>query len=184
MLARVLADERPVVDRAGVGDLGEGALEKSHAHFFGDARVEVHVDDDVRAALSDPRLSNDPHHAGAAPGPACYGRGGTLATVTDANLLLGRIDPAGAARTDRGPTSRPRRPVPAHHHATRRRGVAPNLLYRWRRLMTEGGAAAVGSDEPVVGSSEVRRLEDRIRDLERLLGRPATSVEEFVRSLA
>ena len=37
----------------------------------------------------------------------------------------------------------------------RRRGVAPNLLYRWRRLMTEGGAAAVGSDEPVVGSSEV-----------------------------
>src|SRR3954468_16583351 len=38
----------------------------------------------------------------------------------------------------------------------RRRGVAPNLLYRWRRLMTEGGAAAVGS-EPVVGSSEVRR---------------------------
>jgi transposase len=41
----------------------------------------------------------------------------------------------------------------------RRRGVAPNLLYRWRRLMSEGGAAAVGSDEPVVGSSEVRRLE-------------------------
>ena len=27
----------------------------------------------------------------------------------------------------------------------RRRGVAPNLLYRWRRLMTEGGAAAVGA---------------------------------------
>src|SRR4029079_11219755 len=42
----------------------------------------------------------------------------------------------------------------------RRRGGAPNLLYRWRRLMTEGGAAAVGSDEPVVGSSEVRRLEE------------------------
>ena len=40
----------------------------------------------------------------------------------------------------------------------RRRGVAPNLLYCWRRLMTEGGATAVGSDEPVVGSSEVRRL--------------------------
>jgi transposase len=53
----------------------------------------------------------------------------------------------------------------------RRRGVAPNLLYRWRRLMTEGGAAAVGSDEPVVGSSEVRRLEERVRELERMLGR-------------
>jgi len=34
-----------------------------------------------------------PHSAGAVPGPACYGRGGTEATVTDANLLLGRLDP-------------------------------------------------------------------------------------------
>lgn len=34
-----------------------------------------------------------PHSAGAHPGPACYGRGGTQPTVTDANLLLGRIDP-------------------------------------------------------------------------------------------
>ena len=59
----------------------------------------------------------------------------------------------------------------------RRRGVAPNLLYRWRRLMNQGGAAAVGSDEPVVGSSEVRRLEDRIRELERLLGRKTMEVE-------
>lgn len=30
----------------------------------------------------------------------------------------------------------------------RRNGVAPNLLYRWRRLLSEGGAAAVRSDEP------------------------------------
>jgi N-methylhydantoinase A len=32
-----------------------------------------------------------PQSAGADPGPACYGRGGTLPTVTDANLLLGRL---------------------------------------------------------------------------------------------
>jgi N-methylhydantoinase A len=32
-----------------------------------------------------------PRSAGAAPGPACYGRGGEEATVTDANLLLGRL---------------------------------------------------------------------------------------------
>ena len=32
-----------------------------------------------------------PQSAGAEPGPACYGRGGTRATVTDANLLLGRL---------------------------------------------------------------------------------------------
>jgi len=59
----------------------------------------------------------------------------------------------------------------------RRRGVAPNLLYRWRHLLKEGGAAAVGSDESVVGSSEVRRLEERVRDLERLLGRKTMEVE-------
>ncbi|MGB9368077.1 MAG: hydantoinase B/oxoprolinase family protein [Xanthobacteraceae bacterium] len=35
-----------------------------------------------------------PHSAGADPGPACYGRGGTEATVTDANLVLGFYDPA------------------------------------------------------------------------------------------
>jgi N-methylhydantoinase A len=34
-----------------------------------------------------------PHSAGAAPGPACYGLGGSEPTVTDANLILGRIDP-------------------------------------------------------------------------------------------
>jgi N-methylhydantoinase A len=32
-----------------------------------------------------------PESAGAEPGPACYGRGGTRPTVTDANLLLGRV---------------------------------------------------------------------------------------------
>ncbi len=35
-----------------------------------------------------------PQSAGAAPGPVCYGRGGTQPTVTDANLFLGRLDPA------------------------------------------------------------------------------------------
>ena len=34
-----------------------------------------------------------PRSAGADPGPICYGRGGTEPTVTDAHLLLGRIDP-------------------------------------------------------------------------------------------
>ena len=35
-----------------------------------------------------------PESSGAAPGPACYGRGGTVATVTDANLVLGYLDAA------------------------------------------------------------------------------------------
>jgi N-methylhydantoinase A len=36
-----------------------------------------------------------PRSAGAEPGPACYGQGGTEPTVTDANVVLGRIDPRG-----------------------------------------------------------------------------------------
>jgi transposase len=66
----------------------------------------------------------------------------------------------------------------------RRYGMAPNLLYRWRRLMAQGGAAAVGSDEAVVGNSEVRRLEERIRELERLLGRKTMEVEILKEALA
>jgi N-methylhydantoinase A len=44
-----------------------------------------------------------PQSAGASPGPACYGRGGTEATVTDANLLLGRLPErlAGGVELDR-----------------------------------------------------------------------------------
>jgi N-methylhydantoinase A len=38
-------------------------------------------------------LKVGPQSAGAAPGPACYGSGGTEPTVTDANLIAGRIDP-------------------------------------------------------------------------------------------
>jgi N-methylhydantoinase A len=34
-----------------------------------------------------------PQSAGSIPGPVCYGRGGTEPTVTDANVLLGRLDP-------------------------------------------------------------------------------------------
>src|SRR5436309_8556467 len=44
-----------------------------------------------------------PESAGAEPGPACYGRGGTRPTVTDANLLLGRLPDrlAGGLELDR-----------------------------------------------------------------------------------
>ena len=39
-------------------------------------------------------LNVGPESAGAVPGPACYGTGGTQATVTDANLVLGRLNPS------------------------------------------------------------------------------------------
>jgi N-methylhydantoinase A len=43
------------------------------------------------------RLQVGPQSAGSEPGPAAYGRGGTKPTVTDADLVLGRIDPIGFA---------------------------------------------------------------------------------------
>src|SRR5438874_1331541 len=46
------------------------------------------------AALDDAgALKVGPHSAGAEPGPAAYGRGGNQATITDATLLLGRLNP-------------------------------------------------------------------------------------------
>ena len=49
-----------------------------------------------------------PESAGAEPGPACYGRGGGRPTVTDANLLLGRLPErlAGGLELDRGAAER------------------------------------------------------------------------------
>lgn len=59
----------------------------------------------------------------------------------------------------------------------RRNGVAPNLLYRWRRLMLEGGAVAVSEDDDVTSNRTVRQMEDRIRELERQLGRKTLEAE-------
>ncbi|MBM3485123.1 MAG: hydantoinase/oxoprolinase family protein [Alphaproteobacteria bacterium] len=64
-------------------------------------------------------LEVGPESAGAAPGPACYGRGGTLPTVTDANLVLGYLAPGsflgGRLRLDRA----------AAEHAVRTAIAAP-----------------------------------------------------------
>ncbi|HKE99552.1 MAG TPA: hydantoinase/oxoprolinase family protein [Actinomycetes bacterium] len=45
------------------------------------------------AAVRDGMLEVGPASAGARPGPACFGRGGTEPTLTDADLLLGTLDP-------------------------------------------------------------------------------------------
>ena len=59
----------------------------------------------------------------------------------------------------------------------RRHGLSPSLLFSWKRRMIEGGHRAVHADEDVVGTSHVRDLEKRVRDLERLLGRKTMEVE-------
>ncbi len=56
------------------------------------------------------RIQVGPASAGAEPGPACYGRGGAEPTVTDADVVLGRIDPdafaAGTLKLDRAAAER------------------------------------------------------------------------------
>jgi N-methylhydantoinase A len=65
------------------------------------------------------RLHVGPRSAGAAPGPACYGRGGTAATVTDADLVLGRLSP------DHFAGGQTRLSVPAARQALERAVAAP-----------------------------------------------------------
>ena len=62
-------------------------------------------------------------------------------------------------------------------YVARRHGLSPSLVFRWRQLMSEGGKQAVRVDDDVVGANEVRRLEVRVRELERMLGRKTLEVE-------
>lgn len=59
----------------------------------------------------------------------------------------------------------------------RKYGISPSLLFRWRKLMAEGGKVAVGADDAVVSAQEQRELKRRIRELERALGRKTLEVE-------
>lgn len=59
----------------------------------------------------------------------------------------------------------------------RQNGVSPALLYKWRRLMADGGRVAVASEEQVVSLSEAKALKKRIAELERALGRKTMEVE-------
>ena len=67
-----------------------------------------------------------PRSAGAEPGPACYGRGGTEPTVTDANLA------ARPARRRLGPGRRRRRSTPRRPRGRRDAGRASSASTRWR----------------------------------------------------
>ena len=90
----------------------------------------------------------------------------------------------GVARRRRFPTEHSWRSLPRRcslvcpiSYVARRHGLSPSLVFRWRRLMSEGGKEAIRADEDVVPASEARKLEERVRDLERLLGRKTVEVE-------
>jgi transposase len=59
----------------------------------------------------------------------------------------------------------------------RRHGVAPNQVFNWRRLYSEGALSAVGAGEEVVPASEYRALQQQVRELQRLLGKKTLETE-------
>jgi transposase len=59
----------------------------------------------------------------------------------------------------------------------RRHGVAPNQLFRWRKLAAQGALAATSAQEEVVAASEYRALQNQIRELQRLLGKKTLEAE-------
>lgn len=70
----LIGDEIPGISRVNVHSIGAGGGSIAWVDSGGMIRV-------------------GPRSAGSVPGPACYNRGGTLPTVTDANLVLGYLDP-------------------------------------------------------------------------------------------
>jgi N-methylhydantoinase A len=113
------------------------------------------------ARVVDGRVNVGPDSQGIAPGPACYGRGGTEATITDVNLALGYIDPdyflGGALKLDRSRAER----------AIQRRIAAP--------LKLEMVAAAAAVREAITAL-----MSDKLRALLKETGEAAESFTLFV----
>ncbi|HZV92049.1 MAG TPA: hydantoinase/oxoprolinase family protein, partial [Caldimonas sp.] len=74
-----------------------GELELEYAMPIHVPMVDVHTigagGGSIASVDASGLLKVGPQSAGATPGPICYGRGGTRPTITDANLVLGRLDP-------------------------------------------------------------------------------------------
>ena len=55
--------------------------------------------------------------------------------------------------------------------------ISPSVVRRWQHLSTNGSSAAVDANEEVVPVSELRAAHQRIKDLERALGKKAMEIE-------
>jgi transposase len=56
-------------------------------------------------------------------------------------------------------------------YVARRHGIAPSLIFGWRRRMNEGGKEAIRADDEVVSKAEILSLQRQIRELQRVLGK-------------
>ncbi|WP_026378440.1 hydantoinase/oxoprolinase family protein [Agromyces italicus] len=84
--ASLVLDGRPDISSDGTADGFPVLMPLVNLHTIGAGGGSV-------AYAEAGALRVGPRSAGAQPGPACYGRGGTEPTVTDANAVLGRVDP-------------------------------------------------------------------------------------------
>ena len=109
-------------------------------------------------------LKVGPRSAGAAPGPACYGRGGEHATVTDANLVLGFLDAAtfagGTMAIDRERAEAAIRPLASRSKLSIAEARVGHPFGR-QREHGGGGARARGRARP--SCERVRAARDRRR---------------------
>jgi transposase len=55
--------------------------------------------------------------------------------------------------------------------------ISPSVVRRWHHLSTNGSTAAVGANEEVVPASELRAAQQRIKELERALGKKTMEIE-------
>jgi transposase len=60
---------------------------------------------------------------------------------------------------------------------TRELDVSPSVTRRWKRFFEQGSSAAMGANEEVVAVRRLREAEQKIRELERALGRKTMEVE-------
>ena len=64
---------------------------------------------------------------------------------------------------------------------SRRFGVSPSQVFKWRRLVEEGTMSVLGADESVVPESDVKQLWAQVRDLQRMLGKKTMELEGSIR---
>lgn len=59
----------------------------------------------------------------------------------------------------------------------RQYGITPSLLFKWKRLMNDGGQSAIAAGDEFVSVAEVKALEKKIKQLEQMLGRKTMEAE-------
>ena len=70
-----------------------------------------------------------------------------------------------------------KQPGMSSYYVARKHDIAPNMLFRWRKLIREGGLSVISANERIICATEIKQLQSRIRELEQLLGKKTMVVE-------